>query len=231
MNEIQSETREPGKRSSAGVRIIRGFIRNLFAPIVVVALLLAVLKYTGLVDITGFSRKNEAAVARMRLQEIGELATQAAYYTGVDTIDDNRVIQLIGKEMTVPFTNTKIIYSYDGLIKAGMDFSGIDFSVDEGKKTIRVILPEARILSNEIDNNSLRVYDEKHSAFTLIRVNRFGESIGKLKAEAEKNAIAKGLLTEARRNAETLLSGFLAAGFDMNEYRIEFQDPERSGEP
>ena len=125
----------------------------------------------------------------------------------------------------------RFIYSYDGVIKAGMDFSGIGFSVDEAGKTIRVTLPETRILSNEIDSNSIKVYDEKHSAFTLVRAERFSESIGTLKKEAEENAVSKGLLTEARRNAETLLSGFLSAGFDMNEYSLQFMDQERSGEP
>ena len=231
MSETPPSIGEQKASPPAGARIAKGLIRNFLAPVAVVALLLAALKFTGLVDIAGFSRKNEAAVARLRLQEIGELATQAAYFTGIDTIDDNRVVRLIGKEINVPFTNTKIIYSYDGVIKAGMDFSGIDFTVDEANKVIRVTLPEAHILSNEIDSNSLKVYDEKHSAFTLIRVERFGESIAALKAEAEKNAISKGLLTEARRNAETLLSGFLSAGFDMNEYSLQFADRERSGEP
>lgn len=228
MSETKNETQE---KSSAGIEIAKGLFKNVFTPLFIVIFLLAVLKFTGLVDITGFNRTNDASVARLRLKEIGELATQAAYYTGVSTIDDNRVVRLIGKQLDVPFTNTKIIYSYDGVIKAGMDFSSIEFSVDEASKTIRISLPEIRILSNEIDSNSLKVYDERHSAFTLIRAERFGESIGTLKKEAEENAINKGLLTEARRNAETLLSGFLSAGFDMNEYSLQFIDLERGNKP
>ena len=230
MSETTPEPREIKAKPSAGGQFAKGILRNVFTPVCVVAILVAVLKFTGLIELAGFRRVNEAATAKMRLAEIGELATQAAYYTGVATIDDNREIRIIGKQIGVPFTNTKIIYSYDGTIKAGMDFADIGLTVSEEDKKIRVTLPEMRILSNEVDSNSLKVYDEKHSAFTLIRVERFGESIGTLKEEAEKNAIEKGLFLEARKNAETLLRGFLAAGFDLNAYTLEFADAE-GGEP
>ena len=231
MSETRSDLPQPKDRPPAGNRIAKGLLNHVLLPICVVALVLAVLKFTGLVELTGFNRTTGAAAARMRLEAIGELATQAAYYTGVATIDDSREIRLIGRQIGVPFTNTKIIYSYDGIIRAGLDFSGIDFTVDEESKTILVELPEVRVLSNEIDSNSLKVYDEKHSAFTLVRVERFGESIGELKAEAEKSAVEKGLLEEARKNAESLLGGFLSAGFDLNEYTLNFTDSEGGGEP
>ena len=218
--------REPGsgeRKRRGGSRVLEILVKKVLAPVLALALILFILGYTNLITFAGFSRGGGSALRELRLENIGELATQAAYYTGVATIDDNRVIGVGGKKINVPFTNSKVIYSYDGVIKAGMDFSEITYTVDTKEKTLTVRMPEARILSNEIDTNSLRVYDEKHSVYTLIRVERFSDSIGDLKAEAETRAIGKGILSEARTNAEMLIRGFLSAGYDMDEYTVRFE--------
>ena len=50
------------------------------------------------------------------------------------------------------------------------------------------------------------------------------EALKKMKQTAEEDAIGNGLLDNARSNAKTILKGFFANAYDMNEYTIECKD-------
>lgn len=151
------------------------------------------------------------------LHAIGEMATQAGYYTNVEVIEDSKTLWKI----TLPFTSSKYIFSYDGIIKAGIDFEDIQWSVNDVLKKITVNLPEPKILSNEIDTNSLYVYDESRSIFSPLTVEDINESLIALKGESEEKAIGNGILEEAETNARILIQGFLIGSYP--DYEIEFE--------
>ena len=164
-----------------------------------------------------FSTKGKTT--SLGLKNIGELVTQAGYYTNVEMIEGSR--ELWGWD--VPFTQSKYIFSYDGVIKAGMNFSEIDISVNGITRVIRIDLPEAMVLSNEIDEGSLEVYDETKNIFTPLTLDAVNKAQEELKSEAEETAIENGLLDSARNNAEVILSGMLAGIFDVEQYTVEFR--------
>ena len=149
-------------------------------------------------------------LTRLGFEDIGELATQAAYCTEVNVTEGAR--ELFG--LTIPFTQSKYVYSYDVVIKAGLDFGEIDWTV--GEDTITVRLPEIRILSSEIDLDSFRVYVENESIFRRISLEENNEAMKALQASAQENAVANGLLDNARANAETILTGFFAGEYDLS---------------
>lgn len=151
-------------------------------------------------------------------KDIGELATQAAYCTQIGYIDDARDIYGI----TIPFTQSKYIYSYDCIIKAGYDFGSIEISVDEENKTISVTLPEVKILSNEIDLDSFEVYHESESVFNKITLTEENQNLQQLRDDAQKNAIDNGLYENARENAEVLINAHLEQLFDLEEYTVTY---------
>ena len=122
--------------------------------------------------------------------------------------------------VTIPFTQSKYIYSYDVVIKAGLDFTDVSWSQQDG--TIRVTLPEIRVLSNEIDLDSLKVYHEDESLFRNITLEENNAALADLKVRAEQDAIGNGLLEEARDNAQQILTAFFANQYDLTEYRLEF---------
>lgn len=153
------------------------------------------------------------------LKNIGELATQAGYFTNVQMISSDREIMGV----PIPFTQNKYIFSYDGVIKAGIDFSQIELVVDETEHIITVRLPEAIILSSEIDENSIRVYDETKNIFNPLKLDDFNMSLKALKTESQENAIANGLLDNATANAKLLITGFLSGMYDMQVYTIVFE--------
>ena len=185
--------------------------------IILTAIVAAIFFTTCVVGIkTHFS--HDSKTTRIGFEDIGELATQTAYCTEVKVTEASR--ELFGLE--IPFTQSKYVYSYDVMIKAGYDFHKIEWSVDN--TTISVKLPAAKILSKEIKSDSFKVYHEKESIFRHITLAENNEAINSLKQTAEEDAIANGLFEEARNNAETILTGFFANAYDMKDYEIKFTD-------
>ena len=165
---------------------------------------------------TGFFTKSDTV--KLGFEDIGELATQAAYSKEVSVIEGDR--KLFGH--STPFTQSKYIYSYAVIIKAGLDFSDIDWSVEGATVTVR--LPEVRILSSEIDLDSFELYLESESIFRQISIEENNEALKQLREDAETSAVVNGLLDNARSNAETILTGFFANVYDLETYTIEFTD-------
>ena len=108
------------------------------------------------------------------------------------------------------------------MIRAGLDFTEIEWEERNGR--IEVRLPEIRILSSEIDLDSFKVYHEDESIFRQVTLEENNEALRTLQQTAVQDAIANGLLENARNNAETILTGFFASAYDMSEYAIEFSD-------
>lgn len=46
-----------------------------------------------------------------------------------------------------------------------------------------------------------------------------------MKEDAEKKAIANGLFENAKANAETIITNFLAQKYDVEEYTIKYKYP------
>ena len=160
----------------------------------------------------------DSETAKIGFEDIGELATQSAYCTEVNVTEAAR--ELFGVE--IPFTESKYIYSYAINIKAGFDFEEIEWKLNN--KKIEVKLPETKILSSEIDLDSFELYHEDESIFRQIKLDENNKALKSMQENAEKDAVANGLLDNARANAETILTGFFAGVYDMDEYEIVFTD-------
>ena len=155
-------------------------------------------------------------ITKLGFEDIGELATQAAYCTEVNVTEASREFYGI----TIPFTQSKYIYSYDVVIKAGFDFNQVKWTLDGS--TIRVTLPEVKILSSQLDPDSFQLYHEAESIFMPITLEDNNEALKALVKSAEEEAVGNGLLEEARKNGELILKGFFANVYDPSEYTVEF---------
>ena len=153
---------------------------------------------------------------KLGFEDLGELATQEARCTEVNVTDQSK--KLFG--IKIPFTQSKYIYSYDVVVKAGIDFNKITWSVKD--KTITVKMPESKILSCELDMDSFKVYHEEESIFTKITLKDNNKSFEKLKETARKDSQANGLLDNADKNAETIISYFFWKEYNKEEYKIKY---------
>ncbi len=185
--------------------------------LVAAVVVMAYFCFTGLSDGTV---KNDTIIIKNSINDIGELATADYCYTLVQNTEKPKR-EVFGFE--IPLTASKVIYSYDGVIKAGFDFSEIAVDVNTITKKIKCTLPEAKILSSDINYDSLNVYDENNNPFNAFTFEDMNLSISDLKQKAEDAATENGLLTRAVENARTLITSQISGLFEPNEYAIEFE--------
>ena len=154
-----------------------------------------------------------AVVLEGQLSQISELASVSYAYTNMGQFEDSN--DFYG--MKVTFTTKKCILTYDGVIKAGVDLSQARVTVDGQKVHVR--LPEAKILSHEIDADSVRIFDEKTSVFNPFTVEDFTGFQAEQQRVMEEKALAKGLLEEAQKKAadsiKMLLTQALPEGTEL----------------
>lgn len=167
----------------------------------------------GLNEFVSFNNKT----TKIGFEDIGELATQTAYCTELNVTDKSR--NLFG--ITIPFTQSKYIYSYDIVIKAGFNFEDIEWK--ENGTSIEVKLPKSKVLSSEIDLGSFKIYHEDDSIFTKVTITENNEVMKELKEKAEKDSIANGLLDNAHTNGEKMLKAFFGNVYDLKKYEIIFK--------
>lgn len=200
------------KKKQKGSKLLKYWLSKTAVKIILVIIVL-------LVIVLGVGKyfMTESKSTKIGFEDIGELATQSAYCTEVNVTEAAR--ELFGVE--IPFTESKYIYSYDIVIKAGFNFEEIEWKLNDHR--IEVNLPETKILSSEINLDSFKLYHEDESIFRQITMDENNEALKSMQENAEKDAVANGLLDNARANAETILTGFFSSAYDMDEYEIVFK--------
>ena len=195
-------------------KILKKILKPKIISIIVIILVVGIVGIGIGSKLTGNSKTN-----KLRFEDIGELATQVAYSTNVGVMDKSR--DLFG--ISIPFTQSKYIYSYDYIIKAGLNFEDLNNKVNEISKTITVELPEIKVLSNEVDIDSLKVYHEDESIFTQIKLDDNNSQMKEMREEAEEHAIENGLLEAAEENAKVLIMSYFAQAYDLEVYTIKYK--------
>lgn len=159
----------------------------------------------------------ETKTTKIGFEDIGELDTQVAYCTVVDVIDDPR--EILGVE--VPFTKSKYIYSYDVVVKAGLDFEKMDWKETGGK--IKVKMPEVYVTDSYIDEKSGRIYHEEESIFSPITLEEQMLARAELVETGMNDAIVNGLYDKAKENAEKMLTSFFRQHDEYKDKEIVFE--------
>ena len=151
-----------------------------------------------------------------QLRSVQELTTVAYYYTNMGRFENQ--VDFYGWK--VPFTTKSFIVSYDGVIKAGMNLEEVSVEVDEESKTVTVTLPESKILSHEIPEDSLEVFDESDNIFNRISIEDYAGFTKDQKDKMEQRAIDNGLLTSANEKARAAVTSFLSLLPEMEVYTL-----------
>ena len=153
------------------------------------------------------------------LEAVGEISTYELSYSGTDTIVSSK--EKLGH--TIPGSTYKIDLYYNGIIKSGYDFKDIEATVDNASKTITVKLPEAKILQNSIDLNTLKQVEDVSFMSKILNPVQLDTITNRLKAiEADEllKAVDNDKILElARDNAMTIIEEALS-GF---QYEVIFE--------
>ena len=159
----------------------------------------------------------DAAILMEEIAQISELATAEQSYTVAEKVSSsNTLFDLVD----IPFTEKFFILTYTGSIKAGVNLDDASIAV-EGT-TVRVTLPPAQILSDDIDTESFKTLHEQEGLFNPLHVDDVTQYLDKTRQEAEAAALAGDVLAEAQANAEESVRALLGAALPEG-YAIEFE--------
>ncbi len=159
------------------------------------------------------------ATIQAGIREIGKLVTAEYYFTHVESHASN--LQIVGIDL--PLTQSSFIYSYDGSVLAGIDFSKITVNKDDESRVIMVTLPKPETISAAVDPDSFKLYDEKNNIFNPIKVTDVANSFADLIHSEEQKAIDGGLYGRAKDNAILMIENFLLATYPIHDYQIVVQ--------
>ena len=155
-----------------------------------------------------------------RIVPIQELALIKYNYSGVIGYKDFLKILKIN----VPLTEKSFLLKYNGYIKAGVDFENIKVVVSG--KDVHISLPKARILDTMIDEKSIRVYNESMNAFNPLTIADYNKAIMKEKETMVNDAILQGILKDATKQAEVVLTSIMKdMGFENIKITQEIKIP------
>lgn len=168
------------------------------------------------------SREVDIELIRSEIQDIGELVSIEYLYTDAGKFED--AAKLFGKEIPFSFTTKSFIAKWDGIIKAGINVDEVTIACDDTKKEIIVHVPDAKIISHELDEESIQTLDEKNGLFNTIKVDDIREFDAISKEAMEQRAIENGLLDRAYENAKTIIYKLIDTGAVAElEYTITFE--------
>lgn len=159
-----------------------------------------------------------------RMQDQNELVSVSYNYTIVDKASDkNRLFDLVD----VPFSENSFWYRYAGEINAGVSLETADIDVHDG--VIIVTLEEPYFISNTPDMETTGVLEERNNILNPIHVEDVDEMQAQCVQASEEQALAAGVLDEARSRAEENIRTVFFSVFD-DDYVIEFAWPDRPAE-
>lgn len=141
----------------------------------------------------------DSEAIKEEMLEIGELATVEYRYTNVGTLDASKKFSFVDWE--IPLSKKTAVVTMDGVIKAGVNMSDVQVVADESAKLITITIPEAKILSNELFEDTLAVYVEEDSVFSRITLDDSSSIRNDIKNKAQKNALDSGMLKQAKEKA------------------------------
>ena len=102
-----------------------------------------------------------------KLTEISEYATLEYYYTNIGKFEEQG--NFYGRK--IPLSTKSFIVTYDGVIKMGV--RGEDINVDVKENQIIVHMPPAEILSHEIKDDPMEVFDQSRNVFNPIKIEDY----------------------------------------------------------
>ena len=153
-----------------------------------------------------------------QIQNISELATIEYNYTNMGKFENQNTFY----GWKVPFTTKSFIVSYDGKVKAGIDMNKVDIVIKG--KTIHITVPQASILSHEIDEKSIEVFDETKNIFNQISITDYHQFTIDQKEKIENNLKEKGFIEESQTKVESVLKTFIKSSYELDDdYSIKIE--------
>ena len=138
--------------------------------------------------------KIEAKLFGERLEYVQDLVTVQYCYFDAYVNKDN--LQLFG--VNLPLTQKRLIITYEGVIKFGVDLRQVQRIADHEAKTFTVLIPPAKKMGHEIPRDKIQVLDETQNILNQLSAEEYLNFSAEREKEMEARAIEQGLLQEAQ---------------------------------
>ena len=162
--------------------------------------------------------KEEVKPAVVSFKDIGLLVTQESRSTALNNIEDAREVDLKLIKFKIPATRSQIIYGFDVVVKAGIDFEKIEWEIKNSK--IEVTVPKAFVTDKYVDPDSRRYYYQNESIFTNITDEEANKLENKKFKETVEQIVESGLCQRAEKNAEVIIKNFFLKEEQYKDYEI-----------
>ena len=109
-----------------------------------------------------------------------------------------------------------------GTMTAGVDFKEAKVTIK--KKVITIVLPYAKIISYEIDRDTIRVFDETNNVFKRVLVKEEVNFDRETQDDMKARAIKSGLLKRTQKKAKSAIKVLLNDSVEnFKDYKIVFK--------
>lgn len=182
------------------------FFNKIIVRLVWIIILLAIFtgaSYFAITELTKVEKESKFAMIDKQLSYCQELVTAKYRYSDIVTI-----------KKTSGFAKSYSIIKYNGLLRVGIaDFTDISYKLSLDGKTVKIKLPEAEILGNDILKQE--VFDEKNSIFVPISTQEIFDEIDNARFQTQEDMLAEGILEDAELYAQQIIRQFLLSlGFE-----------------
>ena len=123
----------------------------------------------------------------------------------------------------LPFTRNSFIFSYDGVIKYGVDVSQVGITVNGIAKIVTVEIPRAKIISHEIPEEGFRVLYESSGPFNRIKIDDVTLFRMTQKDKMETKAQEQEMPQKAQAQSGEAIAALLRAVPGMEEYTLDVE--------
>ena len=171
--------------------------------IIILLVIFAGASYFAITKLTKVEKESKFAMIDKQLSYCQELVTAKYRYSDIVTI-----------KKTSGFAKSYSIIKYNGLLRVGIaDFTDISYKLSLDGKTVKIKLPEAEILGNDILKQE--VFDEKNSIFVPISTQEIVDEIDNARFQTQEDMLAEGILEDAELYAQQIIRQFLLSlGFE-----------------
>ena len=179
-------------------------VRVIFIIFVFISGLITFPIYNSLINTKEESAKLNSMYVGNYVKQSKELVSYKYFYTNTAMFENKKNIY----GFDLPLTSKKFIISYSGKAALGVDLSQIKTDI-KGNKIIISNLGKVKILSNELDEKSMKIFDESTSLFSSWNIKDYQNFFADQKGEVEKKIMESELPQQAKTSAEETIKQLL----------------------
>lgn len=199
-------------------KTMRKIVVVLIIVIVVMAIALGISIRSAVIANYEKEKSQEVSVDAIK-EELAEISEYSVYEHNYETVlvfsDKNKI-----KALNIPFTGNRFIATIEGTMRIGIDAEELQLekkTTAEGTvEEVRIIVPHAKILSNDPHPESLEIIDEKHVVTNPVTPKDYNSLLVEAKETQAEKVYNSDILQKANERVQFLLETHLYAIYGEN---------------